>query len=169
MQAMSVTSRKLLLSLAVSGLAALGGISTADAGDPPAFGLVSVGQGQTVRMNVFCYPPGPTFPPGPSDVCHGSLTSRGIGGRLLGTKQYTLDPGQGTSFEFVHPPANLGDLNRSLSISPGIMPDPGSGPGIPTAEVVDNDTGRAALFVNPASVHVSDFVGPPVGGVTGPQ
>jgi len=118
--------------------------------DPPGFGLVTLVNGQSIRVNVVCSPHGVRrFPPGP---CSGDLLIHDAAGNTLASQEVRLLPGQAASLAF--------DLFREAGGPFGIDPcwipsDFNTGHAIPSAEVFSTETGRTMLFINPAVARLS--------------
>jgi hypothetical protein len=145
----------------VSAAALIFGLFTLPAragGDPPVFGPVGIVAGQTLRMNVFCYPHDSVL--GAAQPCVGELMIHDPSGGVLTSTRYALEPGQSSSLEFALPEA-LGSLlallatPRRLEIEPCWEPDPTGGVAIPSAEVVDTASGRTAVMVPAAAARLS--------------
>lgn len=120
--------------------------------DPPAFGVVPVVAGQTIRASIVCYlHPIGRIPPGP---CRGVIMLHDVAGNVVKQGTYDLQPGQvgGVSFTFA-PVATTGAV--TILINPCWLPAPG-GRGIPSVEVVDA-TGRVVQFVNPVAARLTDL------------
>jgi hypothetical protein len=118
--------------------------------DPPAFGLVTLVSGQSIRVNVVCseHSVG-LFPPGP---CRGTLMIHDGAGNVLVTQDVGLRPGQAASVKFDH------RIDVPVGINPCFIPSPlSTGHAIPTAEVFTTDTGRTELFLNPAVARLSSL------------
>ncbi len=132
------------------------------AGDPPVFGPVGIAGGQTLRMNVFCYPHDSVL--GAPQPCVGDLMIHDPSGGVLTSTRYALQPGQSSSLEFALPETPGGLLAllatpRRLEIEPCWEPDPTGGVAIPSAEVVDSASGRTALMVPVAAARLSELRG----------
>jgi hypothetical protein len=150
-------SARIVIVFAAGVLAAAGVMSRTAAAfnpqpDPPAFGLVTIVEGQGIRVNVVCSEHGVgRFPP---DPCFGDLMFHDIAGNTLATTEVKLMPGQATSLLL---PA-VRDAAGPIGIDPCWIPAAGSrGHAIPSAEVFNLETGRTMLFLNPASTRLSDF------------
>jgi hypothetical protein len=121
--------------------------------DPPAFGPITLQAEQSLRLNVFCWEhPTGVLPPGP---CRGEVMFHDASGREIGGPD-TYELRRGESASFVLP----GALAGAGLLTPCIMPAPGSGKAIPTAELLDR-SGRMVAQINPAAPRVSDFQLPP--------
>ena len=120
--------------------------------DPPAFGVVPVAAGQTIRASIVCYQHQVgRIPPGP---CRGTIMLHDVAGNVVRQGTYDLQPGQvgGLSFTFAPVATNAA---VTILINPCWLPAPG-GRGIPSVEVVDA-TGRVVQFVNPAAARFTDL------------
>jgi len=144
--------------LAASLLLGLFSLPALAAGDPPVFGPVGIVAGQTLRINVFCYPHDSVL--GAAQACVGELMIHDPSGGVLTSTRYALQPGQSSSLEFALP-EGLGSLlsllatPRRLEIEPCWEPDPTGGVAIPSAEVVDAASGRTELMVPAAAARLS--------------
>ena len=116
--------------------------------DPPAFGLVNLVPGESIRINVVCslHGVGKAVP----STCTGDLMLHDADGNLLGSQTVTLAPGKSTSLAFDARAAAVG-------IEPCWMPASGSSRAIPSVEVFGTTSGQTTLFINPAVGHLSDL------------
>ena len=119
--------------------------------DPPAFGVVSITQNQTIRLNAVCSEHGAKgVPPGP---CRAELMLHDAAGNVLVSQIVRLKPGQTTFLDYAvdlrTPP-----LER-VGIIPCVLPDPERGRLLPTVEVFDSATGQTAFHVYPVSPRLS--------------
>jgi hypothetical protein len=128
--------------------------------DPPGFGAIPVRRGQTMRLNVACFPHKVgQFPPGP---CKGELMFHDVDGMVVRSRSYDLRPGEMTSLDvsLADPPGELGAgdvaLANDVLLVPCIVPAPGSGFAVPTVEAIERATRHVALFANPAAAQMSD-------------
>jgi hypothetical protein len=125
----------------------------APATDPPAFGLVTLVAGQSIRLNVVCSEHNVrlTDPPAP---CAGELMFHDAEGNTLSSRQITLRPGQAVSLEFTP----IREADGPIGIDPCWIPGPDNlGHAIPSAEVFSTDGGRTMLYLNPVVARLSDL------------
>jgi hypothetical protein len=123
--------------------------------DPPAFGVVTITPDQTIRLNAVCSEHGVKGTP--PDPCRAELMFHDAAGNVLASTVVRLKPGQATSLDYT-----LGvrtDALERVGIIPCILPDPEGGRMLPTAEVIDNTTGRTAFLVNPVTPRLSLIIG----------
>ena len=90
------------------------------------------------------------LPPGP---CRAELLFHDAAGNVLASQVVRLKPGQATFLDY-RIGVRTGALER-VGIVPCIIPDPGRGRLLPTAEVFDNATGQTAFLVNPLTPRLS--------------
>jgi hypothetical protein len=121
--------------------------------DPPGFGAVTLGPGQTIRLNATCFDDQVgSYPPSP---CHGMATFTGPAGETLKQAHYDLDAGASVLFEYMLPRVNPNGTQLPIPVTPGLLPEAG-GPVVPSVEVFDIG-GGLMLFQNPASPRMSEF------------
>ena len=118
--------------------------------DPPGFGLVTLVNGQGIRVNVVCSEHGAgRLPPGP---CAGELMIHDAAGNTLASQEVRLLPGQAASL----PLSLLRESGDPFGIDPCWAPfADNAGIAIPSAEVFSTESGRTMLFMNPATTRLS--------------
>jgi len=121
-------------------------------GAAPTFGMVGLGLGQTLRLNIVAFPPSP---------CSATIGVRDSNGNYpipLPDKTVTLQPGQAdfldVNFNLVSsvilPLVNPTGARNRISLRPVVtLTNPGVGACVVTAEVIDNLTGFSVLGVQP--------------------
>jgi hypothetical protein len=118
--------------------------------DPPAFGLVNLAPGQSIRINVVCAPHGiGRVPPGP---CAGQLMFHDGDGNMLSSQTVSLTAGKSASLAF-----DGAVRGGTVAIDPCWIPAPDSSRGIPSVEVFDTASGQTTMFINPAVARLSNL------------
>ena len=114
--------------------------------DPPAFGLITLARGQTLRMNVACFahPVNGT----PPDPCRGTVMFHDAAGNVLSQSEYALRPGQVAGVTL--------DPQPESDIIPCFLPANG-GRAVPNVELVDVASGDTLFLINPAAARASQF------------
>lgn len=106
---------------------------------------------QTMRLNVVAFPPGPSFPPGPT--CVAQLSFADSSGNPLGpSAPANLTPGMSTSLDFDADTVGL-KLGQRIEVLPVVSVTPTTTTGPPVAsvcgasvEVFDHITGRTETY-----------------------
>ena len=122
--------------------------------DPPAFGVISITPDQTIRVNAVCSEHGVKGAPAP---CRAELMFHDAAGNVLASQVVRLRPGQSAFLDYSLVVRTTA-LER-VGIIPCILPDPGRGRMLPTAEVFDSTTGETAFVVNPVTPRLSFILG----------
>jgi hypothetical protein len=118
--------------------------------DPPAFGMVSVRSGEAIQLHAVCseHGIGRVAP----KACAAQLMLHDEAGNVVAKQDVRLKPGQGATLEYSLP---IGAGLERVGIIPCIVPNPLGGRVLPTAELVDSETDRTLLLINPLTPRLS--------------
>jgi hypothetical protein len=129
-------------------------------GERVSFGMAGITAGQTMRLSVVnMWPPGPTYPPGPSRV---AMAFRGVNGQLLRSARTAevirrvVDLQRGESafldldYDELPPGPSRLQLRAVLTVQypPGPTSELPPSPIVPSVEVINNVNGRTQFVIS---------------------